>query len=296
MLDEFVVPYTTSWPPTQGFLGSPGMSRVSMVTLQMPDAVKPSSRSRWYPPRFRVRALMLLVLLFGGGLGGLHTVRTAENQRGAVAAIKAVHGYVFYDCDRDPHRMITVRQSTFHKYVPRRSNIIGQRPPERLGIDYFHNVVEVVLPGYLSDAELVLVGRFPQVERVWHAGPSHWLTDAGLTHLDGLANLRELDLSHAPITDAGLVHLKGMSGLEQLNLALTPITDAGLVHLSGLSNLKALNIRGTDVGNPGVVHLKKLTSLRSLDVSGTDVDELGARELRRALPRASVLFQPIDDM
>lgn len=239
---------------------------------------------------------MLLVLLLGGGLGALHGVRTAQAQRAAVAAVKAVGGYVFYDCDRDPHRIITVRQATSHKYVPKPSNIIGQRLPERVGIDYFHNVSEVVLPGALSDDELVLVGRFPQVERVWHAGPSHWLTDAGLARLDGLANLRELDLAHAPITDAGLVHLKRMHGLEQLNLALTPITDAGLAHLSGLSNLKALNLRGTEVGNAGVVHLKKLTSLRSLDVSGTDINEIAARELRAALPQASVVFKPIDEM
>jgi hypothetical protein len=234
---------------------------------------------------------MIVVLLVGGGLGVLHRVRTARIQRAAVAAIDEGGGYVFYDCDRDPKRIITVRGLTYHKGTPKGQNMPGLRPPARVGIDYFNNVIEIVLPGFLSDAELALVGRFPRVEKVWHAGPSRWVTDAGLAHLDGLASLTDLDLSHTNITDAGLVHLKAMKSLQQLNLCRTQVTDAGLVHLSGLTSLQRLDLRGTDVGGTGVVHLQELTGLRLLDLRGTDVDEVAAAELRRTLPHALVLVK-----
>jgi hypothetical protein len=254
-------------------------------------------RPLWYLPRVSVRALMILVLLVGGGFGWtVHIIRTARIQREAVAAIERADGYVFYDCDRDPKRIVTVRTPEYIKWRPRGQNMPGLRRPPRFGIDYFNNVIEIVLGGILSDDELILVGRCPGVEKVWHGGSSRWVTDAGLAHLDGLASLKELDLSNSRITDLGLVHLKGMKSLEQLSLSRTGITDAGLVHLSGLTRLQRLSLRGTDVSNAAIVYLKELTNLRSLDLSGTDVDEIGAKELRRALPNASVLCKPIWDM
>ena len=265
---------------------------LSLGDPEMP--VKPTSKRPWYLPRVSVRTRMILVLLVGGGFGWtVQTVRSARVQREAVAAIERVGGYVFYDCDRDPNRFVTVRRPTHHKGMPKPQNMPGLKPSFRVGIDYFHNVVEIVLPGFLSDDELALIGRCPQVEKVWHAGPSHGITDAGLAHVDGLASLKELDLSYSGITDAGLVHLKGMNSLEQLDLSRTRVTDDGLVHLGGLTSLRVLGLRSTDVGNAGVVHLMELKNLQWLDLSGTDVDEIAAQELRRALPNATVFVRPI---
>jgi internalin A len=258
---------------------------------------KPSSKPLWYLPRVSVRALMTLVLVVGGGIGWtVTTARSARIQRAAVADVESAGGYVFYDCDRDPKRVVHVRMQAYHKYRPRAQNMPELKPPPRFGIDYCHNVVEIVLYGILEDDELVRIGRFPRVEKVWHAGSSHWVSDAGLAHLHGLARLRELDLSNSSITDAGLVHLKGMTSLRQLNLSRTRITDAGLVHVRGLTSLERLGLRGTDVGTAGVVYLKELTNLRLLDLCGTDVDELTAQELRRSLPYSSILVKPIWEM
>jgi hypothetical protein len=260
--------------------------------LNMP--AQASAKSLWFLPRVSVRALMILALVVSVGLGWtVNTVRTARIQRASVAAVEAAGGYVFYDCDRDPKRIITVRSPEYHKYMPRGQNMPDLKPPPRAGIDYFHSVIEVVLRGILSDDELVRIGRFPRVEKVWHAGSTRWVSDAGLAHLDGLASLKELDLSDSRITDLGLVHLKGMKSLERLSLARTGITDLGLVHLRSLTSLRAISLRGTDVSNAGVVHLKALTNLRSLDLSGTDVDEIAARELRRSLPNVSILVKAI---
>ena len=61
-------------------------------------SVKPMSKRPWYLPRVSVRALMILVLLVGGGFGwAVQTVRTRRVQGEAVAAIERVGGYVFYE-------------------------------------------------------------------------------------------------------------------------------------------------------------------------------------------------------
>ena len=220
----------------------------------------------------------------------------ARIRRQAVAAIEAAGGYVFYDCDRDPNRIVTVPMPRIRKWRPGTQKWPGLRRPSRARIDCFNTVIEIVLPDVLTDDGLALVGRCPRVEKIWHATPSRWVTDAGLAHLDGLASLKELDLSRSAITDAGLVHLKGMNSLERLDLSRTRITDAGLVHLRGLTSLQTLGLRSTDVGKAGVVHFKALTNLRSLDLCGTDVDESAAQELRTVLPNASILVKPIWEM
>ena len=76
-----------------------------------------------------------------------------------------------------------------------------------------------------------------------------------------MTNLQELWLG-APqgsdqITDAGMVHLKGLANLETLTLSETQITDAGLVHLVGMTNLQKLIFRGTKVTSAGVAELQK---------------------------------------
>ena len=56
---------------------------------------KPLSRPWWNHPRFSLRALMVLVLLIGAGLGWL--VRSAHVQRDAVAAVRRAGGSVSID-------------------------------------------------------------------------------------------------------------------------------------------------------------------------------------------------------
>jgi hypothetical protein len=98
-----------------------------------------------------------------------------------------------------------------------------------------------------------------------------WVTDAGLEHLRGLPRLRELDLGGTKVTDAGLEHLKELRQLEKLDLYDTGITDAGLEHLKGLQQLQELGLSGTEVSDAGLEHLKGLRLLRTLDLSFTNV-------------------------
>jgi hypothetical protein len=226
---------------------------------------------------------MFLVLVIGAGLGSMvNILREARVQRESVSAIKKAGGDVFYDCELDQDHANMFRRPKYLEWLDR-----------WVGIDYFGNVVEVMLPRDLTDVELRLVGRFPCVKSVLYDGSHSSVTDAGLAHLNGLANLRELDLSGTCITDAGFVHLKGMRSIRELNLAGTRVTDAGLIHLSGLTSLVTLNLRDTQVSKAGVVHLKKMINLRSLDLRGTGFDDFAAQDLRRAVPDVSIVFERI---
>jgi len=80
--------------------------------------------------------------------------------------------------------------------------------------------------------------------------------DAWLMHLKKLPSLRSLNLGPR-VTDAGLVHLKGMAQLEYLYLDSTQISDAGLQHLKGLDRLINLHVRSTQVTDGGVKKLKR---------------------------------------
>ena len=57
------------------------------------------------------------------------------------------------------------------------------------------------------------------------------VTDAGLKYLEGLTQLRDLDLGGTKVTDTGLQHLKGLPQLRQLRLFATKVTDAGTADL-----------------------------------------------------------------
>ena len=54
------------------------------------------------------------------------------------------------------------------------------------------------------------------------------VADAGLAHLNGLTELRELNLRSTKVTDAGLVHLRALTGLRKLDLRHTRVTAAGV--------------------------------------------------------------------
>jgi internalin A len=194
--------------------------------------------------RFSVRALFVLVLVFGAELGWI--VHEAHVQRDAVAAIKKAGGFVKYDWEwRDG------------------KNISGAKPwaprlvVDHIGVDYFGHVFDVNLSGSSRPADTTLaeIGRLNQLRRLWLNDAS--VTDVGLANLKGLTNLSTLGLGGAQITDAGLAHLKGLPKLSSLGLNGTQVTDAGLAHLKGLTKLSYLMLDGTPVTDAGMSELKR---------------------------------------
>jgi hypothetical protein len=79
-----------------------------------------------------------------------------------------------------------------------------------------------------------------------------------LKHLKSLKRLQLLDISLCEnIADAGLAHLKGLTELRELNLRGTKVTDTGLRHLRGLTGLRRLDLRHTKVTAAGVRGLQE---------------------------------------
>ncbi len=180
--------------------------------------VHPSPKSWRRRLRLSVRALMVVVLITGGGLGWV--IHRARVQRESVAAIKRAGGYVAYDWQQ-------VKGSIHRDKKPGCPEwIVGL-----LGDDYFGHVVWVILFRRGSDLEMIHVGKLSRVE--------------------------DLDLDDSSVTDAGLIHLKGLTRLERLYLRGTKVTDAGLEHLKKLSGHPSIHL-GWDKGRISDAALEEL--------------------------------------
>jgi Leucine-rich repeat (LRR) protein len=214
-------------------------------------------------------------------------IERARRQRETVSAIIEVGGWVRYDYELDASgRRIAAAEAPGPTWLR-----------ELLGVDFFAEVIQVHF------RVLQVTGETPPVTRAVLAQLKHlskleyldlgWrteITDAELTHLKELANLRQLFLDRTQLTDAGLVHLEGLMKVERLFLNETQVTDRGLAYLEPLSNLRHLLLQGTKVTDEGLSHLTGLKNLKRLWLGGTCVTDKGVRELQRALLNTEILY------
>jgi hypothetical protein len=221
--------------------------------------------------RFSMRTMIVLVLIFGGGMGWL--VRSARIQRTAAAAVTSVGGHVMYDWEWNKSKGYTGSQYRVPQWVA-----------DRIGVDYFGHISSIWLyaPSTDVDTAIAPIGRLTQLEQLVVNGSM--LTDDGLVKLKDLTSLSRLDLDYTRISDNGLAHLEGLKNLSALSLNGTPVTDAGLSHLKGLTNLAELNLAGTHITNAGLVQLKALRSLSVLNVVNTKITDAAVIELCRSTP------------
>jgi len=140
--------------------------------------------------QFSLRTLLIVVLVLCLPLGWLgEKVRQARRHQETVKAIEEAGGYVG------------------HEY-------------EVLGLD-------------LGDVDYVGLGR--------DSGDAE-LEDLK-EQLEGLTGLRALDVDCCyGITDAGMEHLQGLNNLKWLNISHTKVTEAGLEDLKGMTNLEVLYV------------------------------------------------------
>ncbi|MHB1037842.1 MAG: leucine-rich repeat domain-containing protein [Pirellulales bacterium] len=136
-----------------------------------------------------------------------------------------------------------------------------------------------------TDDGLALLDKLPSLQDV-NLETSQNITEAGLTHLKGLAKLRRLSLCETQTTDAGLAHLAGLTELEELQLSDNRITDAGMAHLKGMTKLKKLNLNhasavasGVWITDMGIAQLAGMNELRILEIEDTRVTDVGLRQL-----------------
>ncbi len=272
---------------------------------------------RWL--RFRVRGLIVLVLVVGGSL--YWPVRTANIQRDIVHTIRRADGSVRYDwewCDGET--------------IPGGQPRAPRQIVDFIGVDYFGGVTVVELfprSRYRRDttdedrevfgAALKSVRRLPRMQKLELVASTvrdanladlngltnlthldlNWteVSDAGLAQLNGLTNLRGLLLHRTLITDAGLAHLEKLPNVTRLHVGYTRITDAGLARLEGLKNLSELDLSGTEISDPGLVHLEGLIGLNVLKLSATKVTDAGLVHLRglTKLARLDLSYTKVTD-
>jgi hypothetical protein len=122
--------------------------------------------------------------------------------------------------------------------------------------------------GQMTDEILERVARLEHLT-VLRLGGSKDLTDAGVAHLEGMTELRELDLGGCPITDRSLEVVARLPKLEQLGLWRTTVTDAGTARLSRCVRLTRVDLAWTPTGDGTIRALagkERLTHLRAGDL------------------------------
>jgi internalin A len=105
------------------------------------------------------------------------------------------------------------------------------------------------------------------------------ITDAGLTRIAPLVQLARLKLAYTYVTDRGLAALKPLSQLVELDLFDTEISDAGLTELGDFGGLQALDLGMTQITDAGLKHLARLRELRRLNLEGNSITDAGLRQL-----------------
>jgi hypothetical protein len=221
--------------------------------------------------QFRLKTLLLVTAVLCVPLAWVGVRMNQKRQeRAVIAAIEWLGGIVKYEWQGK--RADGVWQHDFWRTAkPTGPHWIRQI----VGDDFFTDVVYVGLSpnGHLpvgfhtmltpktdtdatvKDDDLRLVGSFSKLEEVNLTNSE--IDDAGLVHLQRLANLRCLTLQSTNITDGGLIHLRHLLALRDLNLGHTKITDSGLQHLTSLTGLQHLNLLGTKTTRAGVDDLAK---------------------------------------
>ncbi len=106
-----------------------------------------------------------------------------------------------------------------------------------------------------------------------------------LAFVEGLIELRLLDLSLWSISGAGMQRIARLKHLKNLALSSCGLKDGDLKPLEGLTDLEQLDLQGNPITDAGLEHLKNLKSLRRLSLGGTRVTAEGRVELKKELPR-----------
>ena len=270
-----------------------------MIDVMADTPAKP--RRRWLS--FSLRALLLAMLLIGGGLGWvLHIVR----QQGiAVAALEKMGCQVDYAfeeqltalgqlreilTDDDPRSVFAVTGSGSRVTDEGMARLRGLTQLKYLslidahvtdaGLTHIRNLTQLTRLELARSRDILVYSGgwvYPLNERVDHMQ----VTDAGLVHLQSLHKLEFLDLGSTLLTDAGLAHLQGLHRLNCLHLDGTRVTDAGLSHLQGPHELERLHLDGTLVTDAGLVQLQELPQLQTLSLENTPITDAGLVHLRK---------------
>ena len=108
------------------------------------------------------------------------------------------------------------------------------------------------------------------------------LTGDGVSYLEKLPNLAELEMNSVPVGSTGFQGLAALKHLQRLWLARTRgFDDSAMQYLTGMENLQTLDISGTRVTDVGLSLLKANQNLVELNLSdNTSINGSGFKALR----------------
>ena len=223
--------------------------------------------------RFRLRTMLLAVLVFGVGMGVY--VNRVKRQQASIAAVKRLGGWAYYDYEVQADG----------QYDPEGKSWVPAWLQARLADDYFHPIVHVNMVYNddtgkrldnlkVTDDVLAHLDGLPGLETLLLHGTQ--ASDEGLIHVGKLTNLRRLLMWDAKdVTDVGVAHLAGCRKLEGLHISESQIGDESARVFSQLPRLTDLSLQGNNLTNAGLAHLGKMTQLTDLWVGC--VDQRGSR-------------------
>lgn len=101
-----------------------------------------------------------------------------------------------------------------------------------------------------------------------------------LQHLDGLQNLRNLDLNYCRLEGKDLGRLPMHTGLKSVSLNyVRSFSDDTLTALKPLTGLERLELAGTSISDAAMDQIVAFNKLRDLDLSSTKITDAGAAKL-----------------
>ena len=228
-------------------------------------ATNPVASSWWRYLRISLRGLIVLVLVFGGGLGWF--VNRAKVQLDAVTAIERAGGSVRYEWEWNYGQFNPSGTPSWPKWLM-----------DHIGPNYLAHIAEVDLTQGGSDEQMLAIGKLKSLEGVVIRKSS--INATGLAPLSELADLRSLFIYNCQVSDNGLEHLRKLRQLEELRLQGTKIADEELAHLTALTYLKILVLGGTAITDAALAHLEGLTDLTQLALYQTKVTDAGLAHLK----------------
>ncbi|MFH5806785.1 hypothetical protein [Alienimonas sp. DA493] len=113
-----------------------------------------------------------------------------------------------------------------------------------------------------DDDAMATVGKLTSLERLDISGTP--VTNEGLAELSGLTNLKVLRLKTVPVDD--LAPLEGMTELRELDVRFSNVGDAAMESVAKLPNLSALKLERSKVTDEGLKKLSPEQPLRVLDL------------------------------
>lgn len=109
-----------------------------------------------------------------------------------------------------------------------------------------------------------------------------------LPHLHNLGSIYQLVLSDTHITDASMSTIAELTDIRLLYLENTAISDEGIRHLPELRRLELVDLSGTQITDDGLRYLTDCRELRALGIEHTDVTPSAVSAFRDKRPDVTV--------